>query len=90
MRFSVSDHALVRYIERIYGIDMDTVRREVITDEECSKYAGFKDFKIKRDNCIVVVQDSTVVTVLSKEMENKHFVNKRDYEKVVHKRKNKK
>lgn len=28
-RHSVSDHALVRYLERVEGIDMDALRREI-------------------------------------------------------------
>ena len=28
----ITDHALLRYVERVFGIDVDTVRREILTD----------------------------------------------------------
>lgn len=37
----------------------------------------------------MIIRDCKVVTVLAKDMENKHFIKKRDYEKAVHKRKRK-
>ncbi|WP_147023304.1 hypothetical protein [Microvirga aerophila] len=28
----ITDHALLRYVERVFGIDVDAVRREILTD----------------------------------------------------------
>lgn len=85
----ITDHAVLRYIERVYGINIDDVRREILSIEDYEKYRQFKDCNIKRDNCVLIIRDCKVVTVLAKDMENKHFIKKRDYEKAVHKRKRK-
>lgn len=37
---SVSDHAILRYIERVKGIDMDKIKSEILTPEFCDIYAS--------------------------------------------------
>jgi hypothetical protein len=37
---SVSDHACLRYFERVYGLDLDALKREILTPEVCAQIAA--------------------------------------------------
>lgn len=37
---SVSDHAMVRYFERVYGLDVEALKREILTPEICAQIAA--------------------------------------------------
>lgn len=66
---SVSEHAMLRYIERKYGIDMQELQKEILSDEtkavireampNCRLPIG--------DGLYIVVRDCVVVTVVRKE-----------------------
>jgi hypothetical protein len=36
----VSEHALLRYLERVYGLDVEALRREILTPEICGQIAA--------------------------------------------------
>ena len=62
----VTDHALVRYIERGYGIDMDELRAEIVTPEMAKliKQAKTGTFPMGGEFGLrIVVRDKTVITV---------------------------
>ncbi len=57
----VSDHAVLRYIERHYGVDMVAMRKEILTDKviraiEC----GVKTFTLA--GLTFIVENNTVIT----------------------------
>lgn len=59
----ISDHAIVRYMERVYGLDLDALRREMLTpDREHMIRMGAK--KIKAGDHVFIVENSVVITVL--------------------------
>lgn len=61
-RVKISDHALVRYLERVHGIDMDVLRRRLLTDQRARMILrGAK--KIKADGFDMIVENNTVVTI---------------------------
>ena len=60
----VTDHALVRYIERIAEIDLDLVRREIVAHA----LAGSK---------MIVVSDGAVVTILAPGMRRSRRLDRR-------------
>ena len=56
----VTDHAIVRYIERRCNIDIDHIRKEILSEELVTKVRALGG------NCNyqgVVVKDNTVITV---------------------------
>jgi len=60
----VSDHAVVRYLERIYGFSFEDVRKELLTPVVIAAMAAGVDTvktakgKLKiRENCVVTVTD---------------------------------
>jgi hypothetical protein len=58
----VTDHALIRYIERVHGIDLEDVRAEVA--RVCEQAAGVSgNVTIRADGHFFECRDGTVVTV---------------------------
>lgn len=62
----VSEHALLRYLERVKGIDLDAVRDEILDGRRSSiRQLGSCKFKTG-DGLTIVVKDRVVVTVMDK------------------------
>lgn len=63
-KLTVSEHAILRYIERVMGIDVDAVRQLIANDKVESVVATLGDAKIPLGNsAYAVVKNHTVVTV---------------------------
>lgn len=58
----VSDHALVRWLERVHGIDMEFYRQKLA--EEVGPVAGVGDMAITRSGIKFLVRDDTLITVV--------------------------
>ena len=60
----VSEHAMLRYIERVLGIDLKEIERRILTDEvkEQYKIVGNGRFPIN-DEFRVLIRDNVVVTI---------------------------
>ena len=64
----VSDHALIRYMERIMGIDMQMIKDAILTDTVKRMHLKLGDGKYpvaveNNDNCIIVIRSGVVVTL---------------------------
>ncbi len=60
----VSDHAVVRWLERVRGMDMAAVRREILTPERAHVIETLSPVTVKTAEGIdLVVRDKVVVTV---------------------------
>lgn len=65
----ISDHALLRYIERVYNIDLNELKEEIITAEVKGNKLFTQDGtrKIQMENQYgkfeIVLKDDTVVTI---------------------------
>ena len=61
-RPKITDHALIRYLERVYGFDLEQVREDLMTDDVKSAIKmGAKSVKV--DGYTLVVKDYAVVTI---------------------------
>ncbi len=59
----LSDHALIRYLERVWGIDMDTVREEILTPPVVDAIrAGASSVRV--NGAMLIVENKCVVTAL--------------------------
>lgn len=59
----VSDHALIRYFERKFGVSFDDIRAEILTPDRIAAIkAGAKS--IKHDGVTFRIVGTTIVTVL--------------------------
>ena len=70
MRFT--DHAVLRYLERVKGIDVEGCRRSLEESldkpmiRKVIKIAGNADYKVKADGVIYCIRGVTVTTCYSK------------------------
>ena len=60
---AVSDHAVIRYIERVMNFDVDQIRREII-GKDGQNIKTMDDGPIERDGYQLEIMNNTVVTVI--------------------------
>lgn len=59
----VSDHAVLRYLERKYGMDIDALRAEILTPQRQKAFArGCR--AVRAGEVLFIAKNGTVVTVL--------------------------
>ena len=58
----VTDHALIRYLQRVYELDVNALRREIIGDNE-TMIRGFGKCKISRGDYVLVCDNGKILTV---------------------------
>ena len=70
MALSVSDHALLRFLERGLGIDVEGIREGLLEAATPAHDAvasiGGGDHLIRIDGLVLLVRDSTLITVVSR------------------------
>jgi hypothetical protein len=59
----VSEHALLRYLERHKGVNFDALREEILGEGTAKAIAFAKSGRIKKGNLSLVVKDNVVVTI---------------------------
>ena len=62
----ISEHAILRYLERVKGVDMDAVRAEMHTPALAKADAFGCPVLIGRNGERLVIRDGVVVTVIAK------------------------
>lgn len=66
MKISISDHAILRYLERYYNLDINKIKQEILTPNVISAIkAGVK--KITINNIEFPIRDGVIVTSIKKE-----------------------
>lgn len=63
----VTEHAMVRYIQNIMGIDMDELAKKILPDEVKARALAMGDGKYTHDEVTLVVKDGAIVTVYPKD-----------------------
>lgn len=61
-RIVVSEHAMLRYLERIHGIDLEEVKREILSDKIREQIVTLGDGAYPNGDIVVRVKGNTVVT----------------------------
>ena len=59
---SVSEHSMLRWLERVRGIDLEEVRRDILTDRVIEQIKVTTTCKIPVEKCTLIVRDCVVVT----------------------------
>jgi predicted transcriptional regulator len=62
----VSEHAILRYLERVYKLDITKLYEEIVTEELKHNYAKLGNGSYSIDGCMVKIVDNVIVTVLQK------------------------
>lgn len=65
-KLSVSDHALVRYLERVKGIDIEALKAQMLHRGVALWYERLGDGVYPVDSYRLVIKNATVVTCLEK------------------------
>jgi chromosome segregation ATPase len=65
----VTEHALLRYIERFMGVDLESVRRAILIENAVKLIRFTKTGKINTDGRRLIVKNGTVVTIEPTEKE---------------------
>lgn len=65
----VSEHALLRYMERVMKIDLSQLEKEILTDSVLTQQAALGDGEYPSSGFSVKIRDSVVVTVLVPNMD---------------------
>lgn len=61
----ISDHAVLRYLERVKGVDIEAVKAEMMpSDKAVAAAREMGEARIKKRNFLLVVVNDVVVTVL--------------------------
>lgn len=58
----VTEHAILRFIERVYNINIEDVKSKILVDSVLKNHKSFGAGKFPHPNGQVVVRDNTVVT----------------------------
>lgn len=66
----ITDHALVRFLERVYGVDVEQVRATMQTDA-VRKAVVFGSHSVKTIDGTLIIKGGAVVTFLDKDMRPK-------------------
>ena len=59
----VSEHALLRYIERVYDTDLSVLRREILSPDVLAAIQQYGNCTVNRDGYQIVVKDRVVITI---------------------------
>lgn len=66
-KIAVTDHAVVRYMERVSGVDVDAIREEIRQLVPSRKgLEGITDLNVFKGSHKLVIKDNAVVTVAPK------------------------
>jgi hypothetical protein len=69
LRIAVTDHAVVRYLERCLGVDIARIRDYLTPGdkvrEALPQFDG-KEVRVIKPDCALIVRNDTVITVLKK------------------------
>lgn len=60
----VTDHAVLKYLERVEGVDVERARRSLVDEETATRIKQLRSGTFPRDGYRLKVRDGTVVTVL--------------------------
>ena len=66
-KIAISDHGLLRYLERVKGIDIEAIKKEMIPEEllELSDH-DIKDLNYEKTGLKYVVKGNKIITVINK------------------------
>jgi predicted transcriptional regulator len=59
----VTEHAMLRYLERVIGLDLNDIREEIITDQLKKQWGALGSGKYPVKNFKVVIKQNMIVTI---------------------------
>lgn len=62
----VSEHAILRYLERVEGMDIDAIKDKIVTEEIVNSYEVAGDGKYNLNGFTLVINEKIITTILDK------------------------
>jgi hypothetical protein len=59
----VTDHAVLRYMERVLGIDVENIRALILAESK-DAVTFVQDGRVQKEDCTLIVADKKIVTIL--------------------------
>lgn len=59
----VSEHAILRYLERVKGMDIESLKNEILDHKTVEHIKFAKNCNIKKATHTLVVKNNTIITV---------------------------
>lgn len=87
MGIHVTDHAIVRYCERVLGLNIAEIKAAILTEQtrRTIERAEHHPGKYHGKDCRIVYRDNAVITVLEKRKVRKKLKRLRPYDKSLKK-----
>ena len=63
----ITEHILVRYLERVKGIDMEEIKKEILDDELKKQILTLGSGKFHRNGFRLIVKNNSILTVEKEE-----------------------
>jgi uncharacterized coiled-coil DUF342 family protein len=62
----ITDHAIIRFLERIEGIDIEKIKKQIVDEAIIQQYKtlGYGKYLNKSGKCMTVVKHDTALTVV--------------------------
>lgn len=87
--FIVSEHAIIRYLQRVYKLDLEKLENEILTTELKDKIKTYGSGSYNLDEFGIKVVDNVVVTIFDKISDEKQAHKKRPAKRSSEASKNK-
>lgn len=66
----ITEHAILRFLERVKGVDIEQIKREMIDEKQEELISKLQTCKVDQGDCTLVVSNRIVVTVHEKTKPN--------------------
>ena len=84
----ITDHALIRYIERILDVSLEPIRKQILDSGIEKMHKAMGDGKYPVQDCIMVVKEGNITTTYkTQKRNNKRHKRNGKYSRKYHERK---
>lgn len=59
----ISEHAIIRYLERVMGINIEEIKKSIVNEEQTKLIKSFQPKKLKTENMTLIIRDNVIITV---------------------------
>ena len=63
--FIISEHVLLRYIERVIGIDLEEIRNNILNEKDIERIKALGNCTYPKEGFKVVIKNNTAVTLIA-------------------------
>lgn len=68
----ITDHAAIRYLQRIMGIDLTDLANEIVSKDTSETIKKFGTGRVVADSTVLIYKGKTVITIITKAMATTH------------------